>query len=38
MPAHQTLADLYGPMLEQLEHAMLQDDSEAFHATHAPTT
>jgi len=33
MPAHQTLADLYGPMLEQLEHAMLQDDSEAFHAT-----
>ena len=33
MPAHETLADLYGPMLERLNHAMLQDDSETFHAT-----
>ena len=33
VPAHQKLADLYGPMLQQLEFAMLQDDSEAFHAT-----
>ena len=33
MPAHVTLTDLYGPMLERLNHAMLQDDSEAFHAT-----